>query len=98
MSNENKKLVSFCSDGMYVHERGGIMVYPNAGIAVGGSVCNKGEIKLWDAKLLINKDLVNEGNIKVNDPEKIKEIVLTTLSTAKSVSEFGKSVLEELFK
>ena len=74
------------------------MIYPQAGIAVGGSVYNKGEIKLWDAQLSINKDLVNEGKIKVNDPEKIKEIVLSALSTAKSVSDFGQTVLDKLFR
>lgn len=67
-------------------------------ISVGGNLNNSGKIKVFDGgKLEIKNDLINSGDILINDPEKIKEIIIEALKAAKSVSDFGKSLIEKLF-
>ena len=69
-----------------------------AKVHIGGNVRNTGKIKVYEGgELGINKDLLNEGDLTINDPEKIKEILIESLKTAKSLAELGNLILKKFF-
>lgn len=66
-------------------------------VTVGKSLTNSGKIKIFEGgNLEVNKDLINSGDILINDPEKIKEIIIESLKTTSSVAEFGTKLLKKL--
>ncbi len=66
-------------------------------VIVGSKLTNSGKIKVFEGgKLDVKKDLINSGDITINDPEKIKEIIIESLKTTSSVAEFGIKLLEKL--
>jgi hypothetical protein len=68
-----------------------------AKVDIGGNFKNKGNVKLQDTDFIVKKDVINEGDFLVNDPEKIKEALLEITRTAKDVTEIGKMVCEKIF-
>ncbi len=69
-----------------------------AKVIIGGSVSNTGKIKVYEnGELNISKDLINSGDLIINDPEKIKEMLVETIKTVKSVSELGTEILKKFF-
>lgn len=47
-------------------------------------------------QLDVKKDLINSGDISINDPEKIKQIIIESLKTTSNVAEFGTQLLKKL--
>lgn len=67
-------------------------------VSIGGKMFNDGKIKVFEnGKLEVASDMTNTGDLSINDPEKIKEIILESLKTTKSVADFGKVIIEKLF-
>ena len=67
-------------------------------VSVGGKMFNEGKIKVFESgKLEVDSDMINTGDLSINDPEKIKQIILEALKTTKSVSDFGRIIIEKLF-
>jgi hypothetical protein len=67
-------------------------------VTVGGSVNNSGKIKVFEnGELTINKDLINTGDIVINDPEKIKSLLIETLKTSGNLAELGSNILKTFF-
>ncbi|MEM4270522.1 MAG: hypothetical protein QXO70_00310 [Candidatus Pacearchaeota archaeon] len=72
-----------------------------AKVSVGGDLHNlsSGKIKVFPSgELVVNSNLINEGDIIINDPEKFKEILLESIKTAKNVTELGSLILKAFFK
>jgi hypothetical protein len=66
-------------------------------VSVGGSLTNSGKIKVFEGgRLDIQKDLLNSGDILINDPERIKEIIIEALKASSSVASFGTELLKKL--
>lgn len=75
-------------------------VHMGARIAVGGNLFNldSGKINVHEnGELNVMKDLVNEGDIKINDPEKIKELIIEIVKTSGSLAELGSNFLKTFF-
>ena len=71
----------------------------NAKVTVGGTMINRSTVRVHKNGILeVKKDLINEGNLLINDPEKIKQIVLEAFRTTKNLSDIGKIILMKLFK
>ena len=69
-----------------------------ASVNIGGNLTNSGKIKIYDnGTLNIKKDLLNSGDLIVNDPEKIKELLIQTVRTTGSVAELGTAILKNFF-
>lgn len=67
-------------------------------VNIGGSVTNSGKIKVFPSgELNVNKDLINTGDLIINDPEKIKELLVKLVSTTGNVAELGTEVLKRFF-
>ena len=66
-------------------------------INVGGSLINEGKIKMNDASLSVGRNLHNVGDFLINDPEKIKEVLLEISKTTKNLTDIGKMVSEKIF-
>lgn len=67
-------------------------------VNIGGNVTNSGKIKvLLNGELNVNKDLINTGDLIINDPEKIKELLVKLVSTTGNVAELGTEVLKRFF-
>jgi len=64
---------------------------------VGGNVDNKGTFKSYNSNVEIKGNLTNEGKFLVNDPEKIKDILLEIAKSTKDVTEIGKMVCGKIF-
>lgn len=68
-------------------------------VNVGGNAYNDGTIKIFDdGKMNVNKDLINTGVISINDPEKIKEMLVQMVKTSGTVAELGINILQTFFK
>lgn len=66
-------------------------------VTVGGDFTNLGKVKIFEGgQLNVNKDLINTGDIAVNDPEKIKQVIIESLKTTSNVAEFGTQLLKKL--
>lgn len=66
-------------------------------ISVGGNFTNTGKVNVFEGgHLLVSKELLNTGSISINDPEKIKQIIVETIKTTGSVAEFGSEFLKKL--
>jgi predicted acyltransferase (DUF342 family) len=66
-------------------------------VSVSGNLTNSGKIKVFKGgRLEINNDFLNSGDISINDPEKVKEIIIEVLKTSKSVADFGTELLKKL--
>lgn len=66
-------------------------------LKVGGTLHNKNDFKSHDCDITIDKDLINEGKLSINDPEKIKSTLLEIAKTTTNVTEIGKKVMEKFF-
>ena len=66
-------------------------------VTVGGDFTNSGKVKVFEGGSIdVNKNLINTGDISVNDPEKIKQIIIESLKTTSNVAEFGTQLLKKL--
>ena len=65
--------------------------------SVGGDMENRGKFKSHDTDIDIKGSLLNEGDMNINDPEKIKETILEIARSAKNVTEIGKMFSEKFF-
>jgi len=66
-------------------------------VKVGGTFTNSGKVKILEGgRLDVKKDLINSGDITINDPEKIKQIIIESLKTTSNLVEFGKQLLKKL--
>lgn len=66
-------------------------------VHVGGSFRNTGKVRVLPGGMLdVDRDFLNEGHLSINDPEKIKEIIIQALKTTKSVADFGTEILKKL--
>lgn len=68
-----------------------------ASMSVGGDINNRGEFKAWDAEINVSGDINNEGKFLINDPEKIKQILVDIAKTAKNATEIGTQVIRRIF-
>ncbi|OGD31705.1 hypothetical protein A3C91_03135 [Candidatus Azambacteria bacterium RIFCSPHIGHO2_02_FULL_52_12] len=67
-----------------------------AKVNVGGSFKNTGKVRVLPGGVLdVDRDFLNEGHLSINDPEKIKQIIIETLKTTKSVADFGTEILKK---
>lgn len=67
-------------------------------VQIRGKLHNSGSIKVYEnGSLTVNKDVINTGDLIVNDPETIKELLLELVKTTGSVSELGTQVLKTFF-
>lgn len=67
-------------------------------VTVGGNVDNSGIIKVFpDGKFSIDGNLTNTGSLTINDPEKIKELLIELVRTTGTVAELGTEVLKRFF-
>jgi len=65
-------------------------------VNIGGSFTNSGKVKVFlGGELNVNKEFLNSGNLSINDPEKIKQIIVESLRTSKTVAEFGLEILKK---
>jgi len=64
---------------------------------IGGDLNNKGTFKSWDAKVAVSGNLNNEGKFLINDPEKLKQVLIEISKTAKNATEIGVMVMERIF-
>lgn len=66
-------------------------------IRVGGSFTNLGKVKVFEGgNLQVDKEFLNHGDLLINDPERLKQIILESLKTTKTISEFGLEILKKL--
>jgi len=69
----------------------------SAKVSVRGNFINSGKVKVFEGGCLdVQKDVLNSGDISINDPEKIKQIIIETLKTAGNLAEFGGELLKKL--
>lgn len=71
-----------------------------AKVFVGGNLTNlpTGKIKVFPSgELHVEKELINAGDLLINDPEKIKTLLIESVKTAKSLADLGKTILETFF-
>jgi len=68
----------------------------NSKVEIGGTLVNKGKMKVYSADVAVGGDMIQEGEFIVNDPEKIKEILLEIARTTHDVTEIGKLVVERI--
>lgn len=67
-------------------------------VNIGGSVSNSGKIKVFsNGELNVNKDIINTGDLIINDPEKIKELLVKLVCTTGNVAKLGTEVLKSFF-
>ena len=65
-------------------------------VNVGGSFTNTGKVKVFESgELNVNKEFLNSGDLSINDPEKIKQIIIESLGTSRTVAEFGLEILKK---
>lgn len=68
----------------------------SARVSVGGSFKNTGKVRVLKGGVLdVDKDFLNEGHLSINDPEKMKEIIIQALKTTRSVTDFGSEILKK---
>ena len=84
------------SSQVYVGEKANVN-FGSSSINVGGSLINKGKIKMNDTNLSVRGDLHNIGDFLINDPEKIKEALLEISKATKNLTDIGKMVSEKIF-
>lgn len=77
-------------DGIGIQSKG-------IGLLVGGNMHNKGRIESTDSTIVVSNDFLNEGELKINDPQLIKQAVLEAAKSAKDVTEFGTIIAKKLF-
>ncbi len=66
-------------------------------VSVGGNFNNSGKVKVFEGgRLDIQKDVLNSGDISINDPEHIKQIIIETLKTTGNLVDFGKELLSKI--
>jgi len=69
-----------------------------AKISVGGRVKNIGKIHVGkNGELDIKKDLLNAGDIKIQDSEKLKELFIECVKTSGNVADLGNTILKKFF-
>jgi len=67
-------------------------------VKVGTDFKNAGLVKIFPGgELEVNKDLINEGSLIINDPERLKQFIIEAVKAAGSVAELGTKILT-LFK
>lgn len=67
-------------------------------VTVGGTLKNTGKIQVYEnGELKVSKELINKGSLLINDPEKIKTLLIETVKTAGTAAELGKKVLNVFF-
>jgi hypothetical protein len=66
-------------------------------VSVGGNFTNSGKVQVFEGGLLnVQKDILNSGDISINDPERIKQIIIETVKTTGNLAEFGSELLKKL--
>jgi hypothetical protein len=66
-------------------------------VNIHGSFKNTGKVKVFrDGRLEVDKDFLNDGELFINDPEKIKQIIIEALKTTSTLSDLGIKILEKL--
>jgi hypothetical protein len=66
-------------------------------VSVGGSFTNSGKVKVFEGgQLNVSKDILNSGDISINDPERLKQIIIETLKTTGTLANFGAELLKKL--
>jgi len=67
-----------------------------AKISVGGTLVNEGNMSLYETDLTVNKNFIQKGTFKVNDPQKFADAVLEITKSCRNTTEFGLRVLNLL--
>ena len=69
-----------------------------AQVRVGGNVNNSGSIKVFpDGRFTIDGSLINMGSLTINDPEKIKQLLVELVKTSGNFATLGMEVLRRFF-
>ena len=67
-----------------------------ARIRIGGDFQNEGKTKIYETDLDIVGNLIQKGELTVNDPHKFTEAVIKLAVAGKDFAEFGKKVIDLL--
>lgn len=69
----------------------------NGKVSVGGNFTNSGKVRVFDGgQFEVHKDLINSGDISINDPEQLKQTIIEALKTTGTLAEFGSELLKKL--